>query len=380
MDTPGAAVPPAARARVEPDAGADSESPASAAPVTPRPEDAGEENAEGVELGGSSVVASQGTGSLSGGAHPVPSEPKPETNLARSLPPEGSDAKVQDETASDRGGNDSGSGNGGEGGDEDPFRLQKLVKGKLIEQRLTQNKLSKALGIGVSSLSRWLNGLTAKMNQAYLMELDEIMLAWVENRERRKIKTKACWPGKGRKLCLSCKTVVRSNAIECKKCGYSFLESERRKLQQAAIEWPEHLRRPRNESSRKAAEARRRNRELGLPPKSAQARAARIHNLSTRNARSNFTKTKHEQKEARKSSTTKPAGRGPGPEQLNMAINADLASSLRQNIGEELDWSYFEHQGAQTDPFGSKFYQRIGGEGGGVGSGCGVLPSRALDD
>ena len=52
--------------------------------------------------------------------------------------------------------------------------LQFRAKAKIIEQKLTQNKLCKHLGIGVSSLSRWLNGLTAKMNPAYLIQMDEM--------------------------------------------------------------------------------------------------------------------------------------------------------------------------------------------------------------
>jgi hypothetical protein len=52
--------------------------------------------------------------------------------------------------------------------------LQFRVKAKIIEKKLTQNKLCKLLGIGVSSLSRWLNGLTAKMNPAYKLRMDEM--------------------------------------------------------------------------------------------------------------------------------------------------------------------------------------------------------------
>ena len=52
--------------------------------------------------------------------------------------------------------------------------LQYRVKARIINEKLTQNKLCKSLGIGVSSLSRWLNGLTAKMNPAYLIQMDEM--------------------------------------------------------------------------------------------------------------------------------------------------------------------------------------------------------------
>ncbi len=269
--------------------------------------------------------------------------------------------------------------------EDDPFYLQKLVKGKLIAQRLTQNKLSKALGIGVSSLSRWLNGLTAKMNQAYLVELNETMLAWVQNREKRKMNDKACWPGKGRKLCPSCKTVVRSNAVTCKKCQYSFLESEQKKKKQAAIEWPEHLRRPRNESSRRAAEARRRNRELGITPKSSQPRSL----SGTRRSRqqkddvSGITqaKKKLKQRRTKKSGTRASWNKRLGSTTSSISDRSIMNANLLGWGGEEdrVDWSQLEHQGAQTDALGVKFHQRTGGEGGGVGNGCGVLPFRALD-
>ena len=51
--------------------------------------------------------------------------------------------------------------------------LQFRVKAELIERKLTQRKLSKEVGVGGSSLSRWLNGLTAKMNNGHLMKMDE---------------------------------------------------------------------------------------------------------------------------------------------------------------------------------------------------------------
>ena len=52
--------------------------------------------------------------------------------------------------------------------------LQYQVKARIITAKLTQNKLCKLLGIGVGSLSRWLNGLTAKMNPAYKHRMDEM--------------------------------------------------------------------------------------------------------------------------------------------------------------------------------------------------------------
>ena len=63
--------------------------------------------------------------------------------------------------------------------------LQFQCKAKIIKTKITQNNLCMQLGIGsVSSLSRWLNGLTAKMNPAHLVQMNEIMSAWLEDRER----------------------------------------------------------------------------------------------------------------------------------------------------------------------------------------------------
>lgn len=268
---------------------------------------------------------------------------------------------------------------------EDPFYLQKLVKARLIKQGLTQNKLSKELGVGVSSLSRWLNGLTAKMNQAYLVELNEIMLAWIENRERRKMKDKACWPGKGRKLCPDCKTVVRSNAEICKKCNYSFQQSELNKKLQSAIQWPEHLRRPRNESSRRAAEARRRNRERAknLGQKFSEQGQALGEERSSADGLKGKKQNRGRRRKATLSHNTQ-VDISPGLLEDGIAIHpkqyAPVANGLNDYSHEENEWSRYEHQGAATDPFGQRFHERIGGEGGGVGNGCGVLPHRALDE
>ena len=88
------------------------------------------------------------------------------------------------------------------------------------------------------------------------------MSAWIENRPRNTEKKLECWPGKGRKMCPSCKAIIRSNSIKCKKCDHSFEEVEKKKKIQASIVWPAELRRARNESSRRAAEVRRKNREL----------------------------------------------------------------------------------------------------------------------
>ena len=55
--------------------------------------------------------------------------------------------------------------------------------------------------------------------------------------------------------------VCRSNSNKCKQCSYSFEEVQKQKKAETAIVWPEELRRARNESSRKAAQVRRMNRE-----------------------------------------------------------------------------------------------------------------------
>ena len=90
------------------------------------------------------------------------------------------------------------------------------------------------------------------------------MAAWLENRPRMSDKKLECGPGKGRKMCPSCKAIVRSNSLSCKKCSHSFAAVEKEKQEQAAIVWPEELRRARNESSRRAAAVRRRNREEAI--------------------------------------------------------------------------------------------------------------------
>ena len=52
--------------------------------------------------------------------------------------------------------------------------LQFRAKKKLITEKVTQGQLSKIIKVGASSLSRWLNGLTAKMNPKYLDQLNEM--------------------------------------------------------------------------------------------------------------------------------------------------------------------------------------------------------------
>ncbi len=90
------------------------------------------------------------------------------------------------------------------------------------------------------------------------------MSAWLENRPRNEELKLECWPGKGRKSCPNCKAIIRSNSILCKKCKHSFEEVEVIKKVQVSIVWPQELRRARNESSRRAAEVRRKNRERAI--------------------------------------------------------------------------------------------------------------------
>jgi hypothetical protein len=89
------------------------------------------------------------------------------------------------------------------------------------------------------------------------------MTAWLENRSPNidESKMNDICPGKGRKICPECKTTTRSNALECKKCNYSFAEIEELKKTQKRMVWPEGLRNPRNESSRRAAEIRMQNKK-----------------------------------------------------------------------------------------------------------------------
>jgi|TARA_B110000211_G_C13676916_1_gene377031 hypothetical protein len=54
------------------------------------------------------------------------------------------------------------------------FHLQYRVKAKMLKLKLSQKKLCKDLGVGSSSFSRWLNGLTAKMNPLYLIQITEM--------------------------------------------------------------------------------------------------------------------------------------------------------------------------------------------------------------
>ena len=52
--------------------------------------------------------------------------------------------------------------------------LQFRAKKKLITEKVTQGQLSKIIKVGASSLSRWLNGLTAKMNTGHLYKVNEM--------------------------------------------------------------------------------------------------------------------------------------------------------------------------------------------------------------
>ena len=58
--------------------------------------------------------------------------------------------------------------------DKPHLSLQFRVKAQLIERRLTQRKLAQEVKLGGSSLSRWLNGLTAKMNTGHLYKVNEM--------------------------------------------------------------------------------------------------------------------------------------------------------------------------------------------------------------
>ena len=168
--------------------------------------------------------------------------------------------------------------------------LQFQCKAKIIKTKMTQNNLCKQLGIGVSSLSRWLNGLTAKMNPAYLVQMNEIMSAWLEDRERNVGVKLECWPGKGRKQCPSCKSIIRSNTLRCKKCSHSFETKEREKQSQSAIVWPKELQRARNASARKSASMRRttpikRAADDSIPPQAKKRRkTASVKNKTGTNA------------------------------------------------------------------------------------------------
>jgi hypothetical protein len=140
----------------------------------------------------------------------------------------------------------------------DPFALQKSVKRRIIDESITQRTLCQKLGVGVSSLSRWLNGLTAKMHPEYKAQLDEMCRAWLAGRKPRKLdKKKLC--GKGRKRCPSCQNIVRSNAVSCAKCDHSFAALEDAKKRQAAIKWSEDLT-TKSDRSARASVAKRRQR------------------------------------------------------------------------------------------------------------------------
>ena len=74
---------------------------------------------------------------------------------------------------------------------DDQFALQKAVKRRIIDERLTQRSLCEKLGIGVSSLSRWLNGLTAKMHPEYKAQLDDMArLGWAGQKPHKLDKKK----------------------------------------------------------------------------------------------------------------------------------------------------------------------------------------------
>ena len=72
------------------------------------------------------------------------------------------------------------------------------------------------------------------------------MEAWLEGREPKPIPGKPL--GKGRKSCPKCGATTRSNVLQCKKCDYSFVESQNLKKTQVSIVWPGQL----NKKKRKA--------------------------------------------------------------------------------------------------------------------------------
>ena len=72
------------------------------------------------------------------------------------------------------------------------------------------------------------------------------MVAWIENRPPRNQGIELKCTNKGRKSCPSCKTILRSNALQCSKCHHSFAEIESIKRQQSSIVWPKDLQRSSN--------------------------------------------------------------------------------------------------------------------------------------
>jgi hypothetical protein len=73
--------------------------------------------------------------------------------------------------------------------------------------------------------------------------------AWLDNREQfSKVKIPVAIH-KGRKTCPSCKSLVRSNTVVCKKCKHSFAEIQLDKKTQSSIVWPKELQRSHSSSS-----------------------------------------------------------------------------------------------------------------------------------
>ena len=75
------------------------------------------------------------------------------------------------------------------------------------------------------------------------------MEAWLEGREVKPIAGKPL--GKGRKACPKCGATTRSNVLQCKKCDYSFVESQNLKKTQVAIVWPGQLNKKRKKKASK---------------------------------------------------------------------------------------------------------------------------------
>merc|ERR1712166_1301925 len=83
------------------------------------------------------------------------------------------------------------------------------------------------------------------------------MVAWIENRPPRNQGIELKCTNKGRKSCPSCKTILRSNALQCSKCHHSFAEIESIKRQQSSIVWPKDLQSRFKSGSNKVASTKR---------------------------------------------------------------------------------------------------------------------------
>ena len=184
---------------------------------------------------------------------------------------------------------------------DDQFALQKAVKRRIIDERLTQRSLCEKLGVGVSSLSRWLNGLTAKMHPENKAQLDDMARAWLAGQKPNRLdKKKLC--GKGRKRCPSCSSIVRSNAVTCSTCNHSFAELEDAKKRQQAIKWSDDLT-TKSDRSARASVAKRRKRSMQGDSQTDQANPSKSKRRKKRESkepskkRQNMAKRKDENSE-----------------------------------------------------------------------------------